>query len=186
MNTGEFKPWGKIPREHGELIVITEKLDGTNACIIIEDGKITGVQSRNRLIMPNLTHGKGADNYGFAQWVKENYQELLGLGEGYHYGEWVGEGIQKNPHKLEGRKFFLFNTLRWNEQNTSLPNCCDVVPILYTGAYHPNIQKVTMTLLEEEGSELGGKPEGIITYYCKTKRFTKDTFAYRNGKHGTA
>lgn len=87
--TIEFKAWPKIPRATGEKVTITEKMDGTNACVVIQEGKIVGVQSRKRFITPE------DDNYGFAAWVAENEQELLKLGDGYHYGEWAGLGIQK-------------------------------------------------------------------------------------------
>ena len=59
----EFKAWPKIGRYNPFNVTITEKMDGTNACIIIEDGFIVGVQSRKRLITPD------DDNFGFAQWV---------------------------------------------------------------------------------------------------------------------
>jgi len=31
-----FKAWPKIPRLENEIFHITEKIDGTNACIVIE------------------------------------------------------------------------------------------------------------------------------------------------------
>ena len=108
MENVEFKAWEKIPRENPFTVTITEKIDGTNACIIIMDGEIVGVQSRKRLITVL------EDNYGFAKWVEYNKKDLLGLGDGYHYGEWAGLGIQGNPHKLDKKHFFLFNTFRWN------------------------------------------------------------------------
>ena len=63
----EFKPWPKIIRiENKRKPVFTEKIDGTNACVVIDDfGKIAA-QSRNRLICPNN------DNYGFDKWVQDN------------------------------------------------------------------------------------------------------------------
>lgn len=33
----EFKEWPKIPRGQNEIVSITEKINGTNACIIIND-----------------------------------------------------------------------------------------------------------------------------------------------------
>jgi len=93
----EFKPWPKIPRPKGMNITITEKMDGTNACVVIQDGNFVGAQSRNRIITPE------DDNMGFANWAYENQSDLEGLGDGYHYGEWCGPGIQKNPHNL-GKK----------------------------------------------------------------------------------
>ena len=118
MSSPEFKAWPKIGRENPFKVTITEKLDGTNSCVIIQDDKVVGVQSRKRFITPE------DDNFGFAQWVVDNNDELLSLEDGYHYGEWAGEGIQKNPHCLEGKHFFLFNTFRWNPDNHNKPPCC--------------------------------------------------------------
>jgi hypothetical protein len=47
------------------------------------------------------------DNMGFAKWVKENASSLLMLGEGRHYGEWYGKGIQRNYGLEEKRLLFL-------------------------------------------------------------------------------
>ncbi|TPI12976.1 hypothetical protein FJW06_14995 [Mesorhizobium sp. B4-1-3] len=54
--------FGKISRANKSFgYVITEKLDGTNSQVVIEDGKIIGVGSRSRWIAP----GKATDNLGF-------------------------------------------------------------------------------------------------------------------------
>ena len=100
MNT--FEAFPKIARLSRE-IVITEKIDGTNAQIYItEDGKIQA-GSRNRIITPEQ------DNFGFARWVEENHEDLLLLGEGRHFGEWWGQGIQRR-YNLEEKRFSLFNS----------------------------------------------------------------------------
>ena len=84
----EFKKFDSIPRLSKDM-VITEKVDGTNACVVVmEDGTIFA-QSRNKIITPT------DDNHGFAKWVESNKEELLKLGVGYHFGEWYGCGIQR-------------------------------------------------------------------------------------------
>ena len=171
----EFKPWGKTPRIKGNTITITEKLDGTNSCVIVRDGKVVGVQSRNRMI--NV--GKQNDNMGFAAWVWDNKEALATLGDGYHYGEWVGPNIQKNPHMLEEKKFFLFNTFRPAE---SLPDCVDQVSVLYQGPYTPTVAENTMNELWQNAMDSGYVPEGIIVYHHDTRTYAKDTFANRGGK----
>lgn len=171
----EFKAWPKIPRGKGQAITVTEKLDGTNACIIVEDGKIVAVQSRKRFITPE------SDNYGFAQWVKENNDELLGLGDGYHYGEWYGLGIQKNPHNAVGKRFALFNTFRWGDHNPNTPKCVEVVPVLYTGRIN-NTPDYYMDHLIRQAEVGGWKPEGIVIYYHNTKALEKYTFKTPDGK----
>ena len=178
----EFKAWPKIPRDNPFNVTITEKIDGTNACIIIHDGEIVGVQSRNRLIYPEGTEGKpkGCDNAGFALWVKNNTNDLLSLGDGYHYGEWAGESIQNNPHLIVGKKFFLFNTQRWNENNPNRPTCCDVVPVLFQGIM--KLATVPELLCRMQLDAGDTKPEGVIVYYHAHRSYTKHTIESPNGK----
>lgn len=188
----EFKEWPKIPRGgNGELITITEKIDGTNACIIIEEDPgsefrephlfVAGVQSRTRLITPD------ADNYGFAQWVKNYEEELLKLGPGYHYGEWAGPGIQNNPHKLERKTLFLFNSERWRDGRQQRPEKVECVPILYEGELVTNWQGQTsideaMIKLRDDAEVKGYEPEGVVVWYHKTRRYEKYTFKNTGGK----
>ena len=168
----EFKAWEKIPRDNPFTVTISEKIDGTNACIIIKDDEIIGVQSKKRLITPE------DDNYGFAKWVQDNNQELLSLGEGYHYGEWAGPGIQKNPLQLERKHFFLFNTFRWNNENPNRPTCCDVVPVLYQGEL---TLETIPTLLENLKTKTTVR-EGVVVYYHTFRKYTKHTIKSPNGK----
>ena len=77
----EFQEFPKMARLSREII-ITEKIDGTNAQILIgEDGSFS-VGSRTRWITPD------DDNHGFARWAYDNKDELMKLGIGRHFGEW--------------------------------------------------------------------------------------------------
>lgn len=155
-----FKEWPKIPREVGETITITEKMNGTNACVVVEDGVVIGCQSRKRIITPE------DDNYGFAKWVSQ-HPELSLLGDGYHYGEWVGTGINKNKHNLTSKIFCLFNTHRWSPEDV-FPYCCSVVPVLYEGADQGMISEIMSTLEAKEQYY-----EGVVVWYHKTRRYAK-------------
>jgi hypothetical protein len=167
----EFRPWPRITRDNPFNVVITEKIDGTNACVIIQDGKLVGVQSRKRLITPEQ------DNHGFAAWAYAHENLLVELGDGYHYGEWAGPGIQKNPLKLEQRTFFLFNTFRWCSHN--IPSCCSVVPILFEGLMdHTTVP----TLLEHLKEDTEVEHEGVVVYYPAFDKMTKHTIKSPNGK----
>ncbi len=180
MSEVEFKPWPKIGREDPYRVTVTEKIDGTNACIIIQDGKIVGVQSRKRFITPE------DDNFGFARWVTDNEEDLLGLGEGYHYGEWAGEGIQKNHHNMVGKHFLLFNTFRWNPDNPNRPDCCGVVPIIFDGKLSEQSIDSLMIHLKELAKVIDYKPEGIVVYYHAFRKYTKHTFEFSKGKWNEA
>jgi hypothetical protein len=123
----EFREFGKIARLNREICV-TEKIDGTNAAVIIEifsehappfEKEVAKVgefrlfaQSRTRLITP------GDDNFGFAAWVRHNAAELTKLGIGHHFGEWWGSGIQRGYGLPKGEKrFSLFNVSRWADRH---------------------------------------------------------------------
>ncbi len=172
----EFQPFPKLPRGQNETVTITEKMDGTNACIVIQDGKIIGVQSRKRFITPD------DDNYGFAGWVERNREALEGMGDGHHYGEWAGLGIQKNPHNLDKKYFFLFNTARWNPKNPNLPEICRVVKVLYEGAFHADIIDGTMLKLRREATSNQYVAEGVVVWFHRGRRYEKHTFTYQTGK----
>lgn len=158
--TSEFKPMPKIPRFSREVI-ITEKLDGTNASIWIgEDGSIFP-GSRNRFISVEQ------DNYGFARWVKEHEEELRQLGPGQHFGEWWGNGINRG-YGLKEKRFSLFNVRRWS--TLEKPACCGVVPVLMRGPADnlANMVELCLTTLRTAGSWAAPgfmQPEGIIIYH---------------------
>ena len=170
-----FESWQKIPRYSGptQNVVISEKMDGTNACIIIEDGVIVGTQSRKRMITPQ------DDNYGFAGWVERNNDELLKLGDGRHFGEWVGLGIQKNPHNFDCKKFYLFNSGRWW---TDRPSCCEVVMVLYSGELQDMTVDAVMTELKGHADQHDYEAEGVIIYYTSKRTYEKATFKNQGGK----
>ena len=162
-----FQGFPKIARLSRD-IVITEKIDGTNAAIYVSDeGTDLQAASRTRLITP------ANDNYGFAKWVEANKSDLLTLGPGIHYGEWWGAGIQRG-YGLKEKRFSLFNTSRWLEMR---PACCDVVPVLYWGPF--NMTKITECLedLATYGSQAApfDKPEGIVIFHTASGTMFKKT-----------
>lgn len=169
----EFKPFQKLPRLFREMW-ITEKIDGTNACIHIgESGEfLTG--SRTRWITPE------SDNYGFSRWAHDNKEELMKLGPGTHFGEWWGSGIQRN-YGLTEKRFSLFNAHRWHSRGQApiaigvdkfterAPDCCHVVPVLFLGGVFDEVQlRYRLDCLRLYGSvAVPGfmKPEGIVVFH---------------------
>lgn len=163
----DFTPFPKIARLSREIIV-TEKIDGTNAQVFIgEDGSIRA-GSRNRWVTP------ADDNYGFAKWVEANADELRELGPGRHFGEWWGQGIQRN-YSLTEKRFSLFNVSRWGEER---PACCHVVPVLYRGDFTQSAWGKALGDLAKDGSVAAPgfmKPEGIIVFHVAANLGFKKT-----------
>jgi hypothetical protein len=178
MDKVKFTGFPKMARLSREIIV-TEKLDGTNACIFIgEDGAFL-VGSRTRWITPD------DDNFGFARWAYDNQTALMGLGVGQHFGEWWGRGIQRG-YSLDSRRFSLFNVTRWGE---SRPECCDVVPTLYRGPFSEMEIKAALMALANSGSYAAPGfmgPEGIIVYHTAAGIGFKKTLEKDDKPKGSA
>ena len=163
----EFVKFDKIARL-SRTIVITEKIDGTNGLIAIgEDGEFQ-VGSRNQWITPEK------DNAGFARWAYAHKDELMGLGVGFHYGEWWGQGIQRN-YGLKEKRFSLFNVSRWSENR---PACCCVVPTLYVGKFDTAVIVEELEKLRRDGSKAAPgfmNPEGVVIYHTAGNLYFKKT-----------
>ena len=202
----EFKAWPKVPRLNRN-VVVTEKIDGSNTAVVIEsvlrgapkqvfeicrvDLELADdyelavfAQSRKRLLQTNEDGGKGSDNFAFAAWVKENAIELAAvLGEGYHFGEWYGSGIQR-AYGLEDKRFALFNVGRWHDQQANgcgesvCPNCCSVVPVLALGQFADAPWEDALDNLRTNGSAAAAgfdNPEGIVIYHQAARQSFKVT-----------
>jgi hypothetical protein len=181
-----FEEFRKIHRWSRDLI-ITEKLDGTNAQVFIgnladdtdeHDANFTVAVlgdtflmagSRTRWITPLN------DNFGFAAWVRDNASTLAMLGPGRHFGEWWGQKIQRG-YGLTEKRFSLFNVSKWNAE--TLPECCHVVPTLYSGMNLPGVVEEILEKLRVSGSVAAPgfmKPEGIVIFHVPSQHMFKKT-----------
>lgn len=192
----DFKAWPKISRLF-RSVVVTEKIDGTNAAVLIdhkyvqhaakpgdiEHGGIiidlfpdsytphlvwVGAQSRKRLITPET------DNHGFAAWVRTNAWRLAPmLGEGRHFGEWWGSGIQRGYGLEKGEKrFSLFNISKYdyvNDHPASAELGIATVPIIDRhDIFDTNMINYSLNKLIVDGSYASpgfDRPEGIVTFH---------------------
>jgi hypothetical protein len=155
----EFKAYSKIPRLENSYMIITQKLHGTNGQIYITPDLQIFAGSRNRLLSIN------DDNYGFANYVETNKEQLIKvLGEGRHYGEWCGKGINSGEGLIK-KCFYLFDIDRYKDIERS--EQIDVVPCLYRGKFNYEQIALAMELLKKGGSQLVAgfmKPEGIVIW----------------------
>lgn len=193
----EFVPWPSISRLNKEAIY-TEKINGTNAAVVIErkgpsedwpfsyeeegvteyvdfngDLYTVGAQSRKRVITPE------SDNFGFAAWVKKNARDLVEvLGEGRHFGEWWGSGIQDSYGlPKDERRFSLFNVKRWGQyldwgQGHELIPQLYMVPVLAVETFSTEFAKELVEELREGGSWASPgfmKPEGVVVFHTASQ-----------------
>lgn len=198
----EFQAWGKTPRLNKEA-VYTEKIDGTNACVVIEavdpavedysdvdfDSDTTldvvwpdndnfefaiGAQSRTRMLT------RKEDNFGFAKWVQENSVDLVKvLGVGTHFGEWWGHGIQRGYGLGKGdRRFSLFNTRRWEGQEEELSRVYGLgyVPVLEKSQFDTETASLLVQGLRRRGSQAAPgfmRPEGVCVFHIAAQTVFK-------------
>jgi len=170
----QFEGFPKLSRLYRQMTV-TEKLDGTNAAVVIgEDGEFA-CQSRKRIITPE------DDNYTFARWAYEVKDSLIEiLGPGRHFGEWWGQGIQRR-YDMPIKKFSLFNVARWPglvADRAGWPEQLDVVPVIYTGVF--STEKITeiKDSLKEHGSVASPgfmNPEGVVVWHEAARTMFKST-----------
>lgn len=194
-----FEPFPKLTRFTHDW-TITEKIDGSNAQVMIVPVEQMATEeideknlasfdvyqgtndfyvfagSRNRW----LTADKSGDHMGFAKFVAERAPELIStLGEGRHFGEWYGNGIQRG-YGLSEKRFALFNSTRWT--GADLPDRVDVVPVLFNGFLADSAQfDIELTKLQQLGSRIAPNfmtPEGIVMYHGPSKTAFKRTFEY--------
>lgn len=194
--------------------LITEKIDGTNGSVLIlplndstppmtraisiAGGMAILAGSRNRWITPD------DDNFGFAAWVRDNAEELLQLGPGHHFGEWWGQGIQRN-YGLTEKRFSLFNAARWclhgettetiptadpriEKRQEVLPPCCHLVPLLYRGEFTTSQADLILFRLESDGSAAAPgflSPEGVVVYHVAGNVGFKKTMGNDGSKGGS-
>ena len=202
MNEVLFEEFKKIPRIFRDC-TITEKIDGTNGQILIVNPAISidtqeepptcvvniddndfnvYAGSRNRWVYP----AKSLDNSGFAAWVVERAPLLVEiLGEGRHYGELWGAGIQRR-YGLTGsdKRFSLFHP-KWEQVLTGralgglpIPAGLGVVPVLYQGKFETKWVEDCLFRLRMEGSYAAPgfmEPEGVVVYHEAAKAYFKAT-----------
>ena len=171
----EFPKMARLSRE----VVITEKIDGTNAVVYIGEGGEVLAGSRTQWITPEK------DNAGFAKWVEGNKQDLLSLGPGRHWGEWWGPGIQRG-YNLKEKRFSLFNVSRWEKER---PACCHVVPVLYRGVFLTEVVDDLLQLLRQNGSKASPgfmRPEGVVVFHVQGNVGFKKTLDKNDESKGVA
>jgi hypothetical protein len=216
-----FQKFNKIPRLSRD-VVVTEKIDGTNAQVVIieeqdlyqqcSDWEKSLQEERFHEFVENYSlalkrdiYGSSPrtlhlfagsrnrwlnikkDNHGFAKWVLANMTGLFQLGEGRHFGEFYGAGIQRT-YGLSEKRFALFNVSRWANRNVPesmleekqewCPECCEVVPFIYQGVFDTcKIDSIILDLKVKGSRAVPGfmKPEGIIILHCASNQLYKKT-----------
>jgi hypothetical protein len=197
----EFKAYGKTARL-GSKVQITEKIDGTNAHILVvtDDSCITDTPSVPKYTVYPASRNRWLpedeqDNYGFGAWVRANAASLaVILGPGRHYGEWWGEGIARG-YGVTGKRFSLFDTRRYAHLLDVAPwdiggAVVGVVPIIAEGLFSDQLLNDAREELEHTGSKAAPgfmRPEGLIIRWADNGHVMKVVWdkGEKLGRHST-
>lgn len=90
-----------------ESVMAIEKLHGTNVSIVIIEGQVVEIYNRTERI-PIINKGKDYITKGVLESFKRGYMEFLG--DGQHFGELIGEKINKNKYEIKGNLWIPFET----------------------------------------------------------------------------
>jgi hypothetical protein len=162
-------------------VLATEKLDGTDVSIVIENGIIASIWNRTARI-PFFCKGKEHIVEGVMESFKRGYTELP---DGQWFGEVIGEKLNGNPCKIQGHLWIPFTTYcrehlsykSWHKYPKTFENISDWFrkPISEGGIFS--------LFMKKRG--IDAKPEGIVFHNLKTGQMAKlrmDMFEWFSGR----
>ena len=152
---------------HDSHITVTQKLDGSSITLIIEDGVLAQVCTRN-------LSKKETENNSF--WKAAKKLTIPENWTGTIQGELCGNGIQRNQLKLEDIKIFVFQIsenkkyMTYEEMKDFCENSlhCDVVPLVCKLGLDANIKlwvnplQKLQELADKQKYQSGLEGEGIV------------------------
>lgn len=150
-------------------VLCTEKLDGTDVSIIIENGKITRIFNRTNEI-PFFNKGGKYISEAILNSFERGYCDFT---DGQYFGEVIGIKLQGNPYKLDVHLWIPFNTY-----------CREHLAYKSWHKYpktFENIEKWFLSKVEEGGifslfmrkRNIIQKPEGVVFHNLKTGQMAK-------------
>jgi len=93
-----------------DKVIATEKFDGTNVCVYVEDGQIKKIMNRTNNI--NIWRDKYWFYTGIKRAIEEKKFKLDFLLDGQYFGELLAPKIQGNPYELEEPLWLPFNYVK--------------------------------------------------------------------------
>jgi len=150
-------------------VLATEKLDGTDVSIVIENGIISSIWNRTNRI-PFFCKGKEFIVEAVMESFKRGYTELP---DGQHFGEVIGEKLNGNPLEIKGHIWLPFNTycrdhLSYKSYH-KYPKTYDRLKKWFLSDIKDG--GIFSLLMKKKG--IDRKPEGIVFHNLKTGQMAK-------------
>lgn len=170
-----------------DTVIATEKFDGTNCSVLIEDGNIKAVFNRKNRIDVWKSHKMYYD--GIKRAIDEGKLKPERLTDGQYFGELIGEKINGNPYRLYGHLFLPFDYVKehylfkfyykWLDEEIKDGMSDDYLFMKFSELFY-NLKSLYFRKHKEEKS-----PEGIVFHNRETGEMCKlrlDMFSWYNGK----
>lgn len=166
-----------------DTVLCTEKLDGTDVSIIIENGKITRIFNRTNEI-PFFCKGKKHIIEAVLNSFERGYCDFT---DGQYFGEVIGPKLNGNPYKLTEHLWIPFNSycrehLAYRSYH-KYPKTFEGISNWFKNEIKDG--GIFSLFLRKRGIE--AKPEGVVFHNLKTGQMAKlrlDMFAeYKGERH---
>ena len=178
----------------GDVVYITEKLDGSNLAIFKKDNKLYIAQRNNIFDIDELESVKDKLYKGLYQWVIDNKKVLNTLNEGSVIcGEWLGMGQIKYAVDEFDKRFYMFAKANIDDEfnlynlnyshelfiypfeNQLIPSCIGIVPEVTELKVLPNkeiLDKLYQKYCDKKKRNVEGfilNYKNIVTKYVRMK-----------------
>lgn len=167
----------------GDLVEITEKLDGSNLCIFKKDDCLF-IAQRNTILSFDELEGKKQSLYkGLYQWLIDNFEMLNTIrNDSVVCGEWIGMGKLKYSVDEFDKRFYMFAKANIDSEfnlyniyythdlfiypfeNSEIPKCIGVVPIVRKLEFVPTKAQLD-ELYSRYCEKVGRDVEGFVVNY---------------------
>jgi len=180
--TDEIEPGYEWVFEDGpDTVLCTEKLDGTDVSIIIENGVISQVYNRKTRI-PFFNKGRTYITMGVLESFQRGYTNFA---DGQYFGELIGEKLAKNPYQINGHLWVPFiSYCRQKLTYHSYHKYPKTFENITNWFKNPVEEGGIFSLFMQRTKNIKVKPEGVVFHNIKTGEMAKprcDMFSFWEG-----
>lgn len=174
----------RVKLQQEKMCQLTEKIDGSNLCIIKKDDTLYIAQRNNILTVDELKENTSIAYKGIIGWLEEHSQWLL---ENLHNtsvlcGEWLGMGCLKYDKEEFDKKFYMFakanitdnfelkniyyyhDLFKYPFVNQEIPDFIGVVPVVDELNIIPRKEDLD-SIYQVYCEKVGRNVEGIVVNY---------------------
>ena len=177
-----------------EVVIATEKFDGTNVSVYIEDGNIKRILNRENII--DIWKNKDWFFRGIKRAIDEGKFKPDRLTDGQYFGELLGPKLQGNPYNLEEALWLPFDYIKehyffkfyynWLDEKFTEYNKDNIITDEYIYEQFSQLFK-DLKSLYFRSKGVDKSPEGIVFHNKQTGQMCKlrmDMFDwYKGNRH---